>query len=78
MSDKKLQPVVLKPEVVVNGVLWKLFSVEFDTADGKFSTYIYALDFGHAGLILEELKSTATITGMVAGSIDTKGNRDED
>jgi hypothetical protein len=52
----------------VNGVTWNLFCVEFETADGIFETYIYAVDFGHASLILEELKSTASLSGKLLSS----------
>jgi hypothetical protein len=63
----KTQEVTLPLTTVVDGRTWHLFSVEFDTADGKFSTYIYALDSGHAGLIVEEMKQTLTLSGQLAG-----------
>ena len=51
--------------VRVNGREWYLFSIEYDTADGMFSTYIYALSFEHAHMILGEMKQTARISGQV-------------
>ena len=53
--------------VTVDGRTWRLFSVEFDTADGKFSTYIYALSDEHAAAIVAELRQTARCGGAVVG-----------
>lgn len=53
--------------VPVDGRTWRLFSVEFDTADGKFSTYIYALSDEHAAAIVAELRQTARCGGAVVG-----------
>lgn len=50
--------------VEVDGRTWNLFSIDFDTADGKFSTHIYALSWEHAEHILEELKTTARVSGQ--------------
>lgn len=58
----------LANRVMVAGVWWKLFSVEFTTPDGKYSTYIYAIDAEHASYRLEEMKATAVIGGEVARS----------
>jgi hypothetical protein len=52
----------------VSGRKWLLFDLEFDTADGKFSTYIYALSHEHAEMILAELKATARVAGQVVGA----------
>lgn len=65
-----MNPVILQPAVMVNGVQWKLFGVEFGTADGKFVTWIYAVDHGHAALILEEMKDTAQVLGEFGGAIN--------
>ena len=51
----------------VDGRTWRLFSVEFDTADGKFSTYIYALSDEHAAAMVAELRQTARCGGAVVG-----------
>lgn len=53
--------------VAVDGRTWRLFSVEFDTADGKFSTYIYALSDEHAAAMVAELRQTARCGGAVVG-----------
>lgn len=53
--------------VPVDGRTWRLFSVEFDTADGKFSTYIYALSDEHAAAMVVELRQTARCGGAVVG-----------
>ena len=53
--------------VPVDGRTWRLFSVEFDTADGKFSTYIYALSDEHAAAMVAELRQTARCGGAVVG-----------
>lgn len=58
--------ITLSPTVTVNGITWHLFSINFDTADGAFSTYLYAIDHGHAALRLEELKESARIGGQIA------------
>ena len=45
----------LKTPATVNGVEWKLFSVEFRSPDGKFSAYLYAIDHEHASYQVESL-----------------------
>lgn len=49
----------------VNGRTWQLHQVEFETADGLFSTYVYALSDEHAVAIIEELKETARWGGRL-------------
>lgn len=53
--------------VTVDGRVWNLFDVEYQTADGKFGFYIYAINFEHASHIVEELKQTAKLSGQVLG-----------
>lgn len=62
----------LQPSVIVGGVEWKLFNIEFKSPDGKFSAYLYALDFEHAsyqveamndGVVISEVQGTHDITG---------------
>lgn len=55
----------MAPVVNVDGRDWYLFGIDYDTPDGKFSTYIYSLSLEHASYMLEELKSTARISGQV-------------
>ena len=54
-----------EPVVHVNGRDWYLFSIDYDTDDGKFTTYIHALSLAHAHMMLAELKQTARIGGQV-------------
>lgn len=46
---------ILNSPVTVNGIEWKLFSVEFNSPDGKFSAYLYAIDHEHACYQVEAL-----------------------
>ena len=55
--------------VVEGGRTWHKFSCEYDTADGKFGFYIYAISFEHAVAMLEELKQTARVDGQVLRQI---------
>lgn len=57
------------PQVTIAGRSWHLFAVDYRTADGTFSVYIYALSFEHAAAITLELKETATLRGQVVGVI---------
>lgn len=57
--------IIQKPTVVVEGRTWSLFDVQYSTPDGTYSTYIYALSFAHAAMILDDLKQTARIGGQV-------------
>lgn len=59
-------PVVELPLMtVVDGRTWHLFTVEFDTADGLFTTYIYALSHEHAELMCAELRIGAKVAGQL-------------
>ncbi len=52
----------LKRSVVVNGREWRLYSVDFTSKDGAFSTYIYATSLEHAASLVEEsARNTASI-----------------
>jgi hypothetical protein len=57
----------LKPTVQVGGRDWRLFDIAFQTADGEYSVYMYALSFEHAQMMLDELKQTARVAGQVEG-----------
>jgi hypothetical protein len=57
-----------KCQCVVNGRRWYLYDFEFETAGGRFSSYIYALSDEHARMVLAEMKATATLGGRIAGS----------
>ncbi len=60
-----MSSLTMQPTVNVNGREWQLFAVDYDTADGKFTFYIYALSYEHALMMLDELKATARIGGQV-------------
>lgn len=55
--------------VIVNGVEWRPFSVEFDTQEGVFSVELFAVNWAHAEMRLEELKATARIVGESHGKV---------
>lgn len=57
--------IVQQPTVHVGGREWSLFSIDYDTADGKFTTYIHALSLEHASMMVEEMKQTARVAGQV-------------
>lgn len=54
---------------VVDGGTWKLYGVDYTTADGEFSTYVYAISFEHASAIVDELKQTARLGGEIHGFV---------
>ena len=59
---------VVLPISVENGE-WKLFSYCWDSVEGnRYAGYFYAKDLYHATILLEDMKSTATIEGeMISG-----------
>ncbi len=57
--------IVQQPTVRVGGRDWHLFDIEYQTVDGKFLVYMYALSFEHAEIMLAELKETARVAGQV-------------
>ena len=61
------QSIPLPTSPVVDGRTWRLYAVEFSTADGEFSTHIYALSTEHAAAIVQELRQTARLGGAVQG-----------
>jgi len=46
----------LQPSVIVSGIEWKLFSIEFRSPDGSFSAYFYAIDAEHASYQVEAIR----------------------
>lgn len=57
----------LKP-VVVDGVLWKPFSVFHTDEEGrKFSFYIWAISELHAACVVSDIRDTATLGVEVVG-----------
>lgn len=63
------RPVTLPLNTFVDGRQWNLFTVAYDTADGQFETYIYAISWEHAVALVEELKETATVSGQLQSTI---------
>jgi len=55
--------------VVVGGVRWVPFDVQFATQEGVFSFALFAVDWVHAIERLEELKATARISGEIQGRV---------
>ncbi|MEN9885511.1 MAG: hypothetical protein RL758_89 [Pseudomonadota bacterium] len=56
--------------VIVDGVKWSPFLVEFETQEGTFYFELFALDWTHALDRLEELKATAKIIGEKRGRVE--------
>ncbi|HAO33188.1 MAG TPA: hypothetical protein PLP22_02000 [Candidatus Competibacter sp.] len=71
MSDQApLSPSLVLPlQVEVDGLIWKLFGVDFKTDGKSYGTYLYALDAGHATMIVEDLKATAAMSGELLGVV---------
>lgn len=61
--------VTLQQQVVVDGRVWRLFAIDFDTADGPSSTYVYGLSFEHAAAIVQELRDSARLGGQLEGAV---------
>ena len=55
----------LQTPVLVDGKEWKLFSIEFQSPDGKFSAYLYAIDHEHASYQVESLSRGFEVFEMV-------------
>lgn len=67
MSAQKLHGVPHPLSCEVNGRRWELFGCEYESPDGKFAFYIYALSRDHAEMLLTELKQTARVLGKLEG-----------
>jgi uncharacterized FlgJ-related protein len=52
---------MLEQTTIADGKTYRLYPVDYETADGLFSVYIYALNRQHAYEKLQELKSTAQL-----------------
>ena len=62
--------VSLPLSTVVDGRRWDLYSVHFRTADAlTLSTYVYALSYEHALMIVQDLRESAVVEGKVVGVI---------
>jgi hypothetical protein len=56
----------LQPSVLVSGIEWKLFSVEFKSPDGRFSAYFYAIDAEHASYQVEAIRENGVAVEIQA------------
>lgn len=57
---------ILNELVIVDGVEWKLFAVDFKSPDGKYSAYLYAIDLEHASYQVESMAGGVEIRELVA------------
>lgn len=62
-------PLSLQLAPVVDGVKWRLYPIDFQTVDGKFSAYFYAISDEHARALLDDLKGTATVGAPLEGVV---------
>ena len=54
--------------VVIDGVLWKPYSVNHIDADGKkFSFYIFAISREHAVCVVDDIRETAWLGDEIVG-----------
>ncbi|MEN5115891.1 hypothetical protein ABE488_00940 [Luteimonas sp. TWI662] len=58
---------------IVEGRVWNLHTLDFKTAEGRFSTYFYAISDEHAVAIVEEIKETASWGGQVLAFMRADG-----
>lgn len=68
------QAIKLAPTVVVGGITWTLYSFNYQTADGNFSSWLYAISREHAVARLAELKDTAVLFDEVLGVTPDNGD----
>ena len=57
--------VTLPMSCVVDGRTWNLFTFDFYTPDGIFSSYFYAISEEHAAALLADMKGTAELKGQM-------------
>lgn len=66
---KMLNKILLDIQTVVDNRTWNMYTVEYETPDGTFSFYIYAISDEHASYLVEELKQTAKLAGKIEGFV---------
>lgn len=54
---------------VVDGRTWHLFTFDFTTPDGTFSSYLYAISSEHAAALIADMKETAQLSGQMVGVV---------
>lgn len=57
--------VALPITAIVEGMTWHLYSFEFTTPDGTFSSYLYAISPVHAAELLQDMRKSAVLSGRV-------------
>lgn len=62
-----MSKVNLPMSCVVDGRTWLLYTFDFNTPDGTFSSYFYAISYEHAAAILVDMKETAELKGQMIG-----------
>lgn len=68
MSKEQRIPMALK-HIDPYGRTWRPYGIDFESPDGKFGTYLYAISFEHAQLQLDALKETGRICGEIHGIV---------
>lgn len=61
----------LEPSVQFHrGFQWNLYSAEFDSPDGRFGFYLYAVSDSHAQLQLDAIREGARLIGRVDSVVE--------
>lgn len=60
-----MSEVTLPMTCFVDGMTWCLFTFDYKTPDGVFSSYFYAISPEHAAAIICEIKETAELKGQM-------------
>lgn len=60
-----MNKVVLDLVCIVSGKTWNLYTYDYNTEDGCFCGYLYALSFEHASYLLDEMKINAKLKGQM-------------
>lgn len=53
----------------VDGRTWHLFTFDFSTPDGTFSSYLYAISSEHAAALISDMKESAQLSGQMVGVV---------
>ena len=62
-----MSEVNLPMSCMVDGRTWLLYTFDFNTPDGTFSSYFYAISDEHAAALLADMKETAELKGQMIG-----------
>jgi hypothetical protein len=62
--------ILLVPQVAdASGRAWSLYAVEFDSPDGRFQFYLYAISMEHAHLQVDAIRESARVSGQVVAEV---------